>query len=163
MQRTVTVHFGVLLAGLGLLLGGCDPARVFEENRDIPNNAWADSFKPAFAFAITDTAAAYTVKLNVRNSVSYQFYNLFVGLTLTDPAGRVLSRKLHELVLLDKATGEPLGDGLGDLFDHQSVALRHVRFARAGTYQAQVSQYMRLVLLPEILSVGVRVEKEGSK
>ena len=162
MRRSLARCLGLVVA-LMLTLSACDPARVYEDNHDFPEGAWLAADKPVFAFAITDTAARYTVRLNVRNSVNYQFYNLFAALALRDPAGRVLSRRLHEMVLLDKATGEPLGDGLGDLFDHQFVALRHVRFAQPGTYRAEVSQYMRLPVLPELLSVGVRVEREERK
>ncbi len=164
MKRLLTSCASLLVALAGALtLSACDPARVFEDNHDFPEGAWLATEKPVFAFTITDTAARYTVRLNVRNSVNYQFYNLFAALTLRDPTGQVRARQLHEMVLLDKATGQPLGDGLGDLFDHQFVALRHVRFTRPGTYRAEVSQYMRLPVLPELLSVGIRVEREEKK
>ena len=153
--------FGLLvaLATLGPL-GGCDPARVFEENRDLKDYVWPVDEKPTFAFAITDTAARYTIYLNVRTSTSYRFHNLFTRLTLTGPGGEIIDRHLHELNVRDPQTGEPLGDGAGDIFDQQVVALRGVRFRRPGTYRAELVQYMRLGTLPDVMSVGIRVARE---
>ncbi|MBC7448575.1 MAG: gliding motility lipoprotein GldH [Hymenobacteraceae bacterium] len=146
---------------LGVLIGtSCDRNRVFEENRDLSNYAWRVAEKPTFLFAITDTAARYTVYLNVRTTASYPFYNLFAKLTLTAPDGQRISRRLHEMNVRDAQTGRPLGDGAGDIFDHQFVALRGVVFPRAGTYRAELEQYMRLGVLPDVMSVGVRVARE---
>lgn len=150
----------LIVAGCWLLVSGCDRARVFEENTDLKNNAWPVREKPAFTFTIHDTVPLYTVYLNIRNAPFYPFYNLFVKLTLTGPDGRVLSRKLHEMDLLDEQTGEPLGKGTGDIYDHQFVALRHVRFPQAGAYRAETEQYMRQPLLDGIMSVGLRVARE---
>lgn len=146
-----------------LPLSGCDRARVFEDNADLKDYIWPARETPAFTFELpppVDPAARYTVYLNVRNIPDYPFYNLFAKLTLTDPTGRVISRRLHEMELMDRRTGEPLGKGTGDIYDHQFVALRGVRLPLAGTYKAQVEQYMRVPLLPGIMSVGVRVEHE---
>ena len=144
----------------GLATGGCDRDRVFEENRDFKDYAWRVSEKPAFPFVITDTAARYTVYLNVRTTASYPFYNIFVKLALTGPDKQLISRRLHELNVRDQSTGRPLGRGTGDIFDYQVAALRGVRFARAGTYRAELEQYMRLGVLPDVMAVGVRVARE---
>lgn len=155
-------RWGAAALGAALLVAaaGCDQARVFEENRDFKDYAWRVAEKPSFKFAITDTAARYTVALNVRTTTSYPFYNLFTKLTLTGPDGQVVSRRLHEMNVRDPQTGEPLGDGAGDIFDQQFTALRGVRFRRAGTYHAELEQYMRRGTLPDVMSVGVRVARE---
>lgn len=139
--------------------GSCDRAEVFEENRDLKDYAWRVTDKPAFPFAITDTAARYTVYLNLRTTASYPFSNLFVFLTLTAPDGQIASRLRHEMVVRDE-TGKPLGDGLGDIFDQQIVALRGVRFHQLGTYRAELEQNMRLGVLPDVMSVGMRIARE---
>ena len=59
---------------------------------------------------------------------------------------------------MDEKTGKPMGDGLGDLFDHKIIALKNYRFSRAGKYTFKVRQYMRQDPLPAILSMGVSVE-----
>ena len=156
-------HWYAALLVVGSLIAiSCDRTRVFEENRDLKEYVWRVGDKPTFAFAITDTTLSYTVYLNVRTTTSYPFYNLFTKLTLTDPNGQVLSRRLHELNVRNPQTGEPLGDGAGDIFDQQVAALRGVRFSRSGTYKVELEQYMRRGLLPDVMSVGVRVARETS-
>lgn len=142
-----------------LLLAACDNKRIYEQNADIPDNNWAVAFTPEFTFDISDTAQTYMVYFNVRNAISYDYYNLYVRHNLFGPDGKQLSSQLHELYLLDPKTGEPRGSGSGDLFDHRVLALRDVKFGKPGTYKLKLTQYMRRDPLPGIVSVGVRVEK----
>ena len=146
---------------MGLLgSSGCDRDRVFEENHDLKDYVWRVAEKPAFTFAITDTATRYNVYINVRTTTSYRFYNLFARLTLTGPDGQLVSRRLHEMNVRDPQTGKPLGDGSGDIFDNQFLALRGVRFARPGAYRAELEQYMRLTTLPDVMDIGLRVARQ---
>jgi gliding motility-associated lipoprotein GldH len=162
--------------GLGLLplaavatLSACDPNRVYEENVDLKSPSgdayvWDVQQRPAFTFAIADTAARYDVYFNVRNASGYGFYNLYLKHTLTGPDGRPAGPALlHQMLLMDPKTGEPLGAGAGDIFDHQFLALPHQRFAKPGTYKLTLEQYMRQNQLPGIMAIGVRVAKEGKK
>ncbi|MFD2785380.1 gliding motility lipoprotein GldH [Hymenobacter rubripertinctus] len=147
-----------------LTLAACDPAEVYEKNTDLTSPAgdpyvWAVQEKPAFEFEIPDTTQAYDVYLNVRNVADYGYYNLYVRATLTGPDNRVLSRKLHEMTLMDPKTGEPRGDGSGDIFDHRFLALPGQQFPVAGTYKVVLEQYMRQDQLRGIMAVGVRVAR----
>jgi gliding motility-associated lipoprotein GldH len=152
-------------------LSACDPNRVYEENTDFKSPTgdpyvWDVQQRPSFTFPIADTTGRYDVYFNVRNASAYGFYNLYVKHTLTGPDGRVVGQPLlHQMILLDPKTGEPLGAGAGDIFDHQFLALRGVHFARPGNYKVTLEQYMRQNQLPGIMSVGVRVVKAdaGSK
>ncbi|WP_254245004.1 gliding motility lipoprotein GldH [Hymenobacter sp. BRD67] len=60
---------------------------------------------------------------------------------------------------MNPKTGEPLGAGTGDIFDHQFLALKQQHFARPGAYKLTLEQYMRQNQLPGIMAVGVRVAK----
>ena len=160
VQIRRVVSTSLLMSLLVAGLPGCDRDRVFEENREMKDREWRLSDTPTFAFAITDTAARYSVFLNVRTTAGYQFYNVFVKLRLTGPNGQIISQRLHEMNVRDPQTGEPLGDGAGDIFDHQFQALRGVRFGQAGTYRAELEQYMRLPTLPNVMDVGIRVARE---
>jgi gliding motility-associated lipoprotein GldH len=158
LPRLAARRWPVLLALAALAtLGACDPNRVYEENTDLKSPTgdpyvWDVQQRPNFTFAIAD--------FNVRNASAYGFYNLYLKHTLTGPDGRVVGQPLlHQLVLLDPKTGEPLGAGAGDIFDHQFLALRNVHFARPGNYKVTLEQYMRQNQLPGIMSVGVRVVK----
>ncbi|QNF32294.1 gliding motility lipoprotein GldH [Adhaeribacter swui] len=141
------------------VLTGCDKNRVFEENQDIPNNSWQIRNVPQFSFVIEDPATTYNIYFNVRNAIFYEFYNLYMRAELIGPNGKPLDVKLHEMYLMDKTTGKPLGDGAGDIFDHQFLAIKNFKFPQAGTYKVRLKQYMRRDPLPGIMAVGVRVEK----
>jgi gliding motility-associated lipoprotein GldH len=143
-----------------LLLTACDKNRVFEDYKNIPDHRWAIADTVKFEFEIGDSTQNYTLYYNVRNAVSYPNYNLFVKHTLTDTQGKVISARLQELMLMDATTGQPLGKGLGDIFDHQIISLPRQRFPHTGKYTFTIQQYMRQDPLPDIMSMGLRVEKE---
>lgn len=150
------------LAGLFLLMAvfsSCDSNRVFEENQDLPESQWAVDLAPTFTFEITDTTQRYNVFFNVRNAIQYPFYNLYLRHYLVGPDGNQISSALHEVLLMDPKTGKPKGSGAGDIFDHRFEALKGITFARPGSYQLKIKQYMRQDPLPGIMSIGVRVEQ----
>ena len=155
-------YFRLCVVGLGGLLGlltACDPNRVFEENIDFPKYSWDVQQKPAFTFAIADTAARYDIYFNVRHASAYGYYNLYVKHTLTGPAGAVGPPLLHQMLLMDAKTGEPKGSGTGDIYDMQLLALPRQRFAAPGNYTLTLEQYMRQDQLPGLMAVGIRVAR----
>ncbi len=149
----------LFLLGILATCWACDKTRVYEQYHDIPNHQWYIDSVQTFSFTIEDTSVPYNIYYNVRNSVAYPYYNLFVTYYLLDPKKKQLQSNLQELLLMDSQTGKPLGDGLGDLFDHQVISISSYRFPVKGTYTFQIKQYMRKDPLPEIMSVGIRVEK----
>jgi len=105
----------------------------------------------------------YNIYYNLRNSLSYPYYNLYLTRYLTDEKGTQIESRLDEILLMDPKTGEPRGEGLGDLFDHKVLIKNNYRFPKPGTYTIRIKQYMRQDPLPEILSVGIAVEKAVTK
>jgi gliding motility-associated lipoprotein GldH len=147
-----------------LLLAACNPNEVYEKNTDLKSPlgepyVWAVQDKPAFEFEIPDTTQHYDVYFNVRNAADYEYYNLYVKHTLTGPDGKPVSRLLHQMLLMDPKTGEPRGDGSGDIFDHRFLALPNQKFSQTGPYKVMLEQYMRQDQLRGIMAVGVRVVK----
>ncbi|TGE14678.1 gliding motility lipoprotein GldH [Hymenobacter elongatus] len=153
-----------VVAGLGMLLSlaSCDQNQVFEQNLDLDKYVWTVQQKPAFTFDIQDTTQRYDIYFNVRNQSVYGYYNLYVKHTLQEPSGKRVSQLLHQMLLMDPQTGEPRGQGSGDIFDHQFLALRQQQFHQTGTYKIILEQYMRQDQLPGIMAVGVRVAKTAN-
>ncbi|MEZ4904794.1 MAG: gliding motility lipoprotein GldH [Spirosomataceae bacterium] len=142
----------------------CDTSSTFKDHQDIEDGLWYVKNEPSFTFEITDTAQAYNVYYLVRNAVQYPYYNLYVKRFLLNDKNKVVNEALNELILMDERTGKPLGDGLGDLFDHKIIALKDYRFPQPGKYTFKIRQYMRQDPLPGVLSMGLSVEptiKEG--
>jgi gliding motility-associated lipoprotein GldH len=142
-----------------LALASCDSNVLYKDHEDIEEGEWFIKNEPTFSFEITDTTQTYNVYYLVRNAAGYPYYNLYVKRFLLNPENKIVNEALNELILMDEKTGKPLGDGLGDLFDHKIIALKNHRFPKAGKYTFKVRQYMRQDPLLGILSVGVSVEK----
>lgn len=154
MIRQLLTYFFILSI---LFLSACENSRIYEQNIDIQQNNWRIGDVKEFRFEITDTTRTYQIFFNIRNAIFYEYYNLYVNATLLDPAGQKLHNKLHELYLMDRKTGEPLGKGAGDIFDHSVLALKNQQFKKPGTYTFRLTQYMRKNPLPGIMAVGIKV------
>jgi gliding motility-associated lipoprotein GldH len=68
------------------------------------------------------------------------------------------SKDTLECILADQ-TGKWLGDGSGDIWDNQILFRKNFKFKRKGKYVFSLEQAMRLENLPQILDVGIRIEK----
>lgn len=157
-MKTLQNKINIALAIVLLAFTSCDKNRVYDEITEIEENIWQIAVEPKFEFEITDVAQPYNVKLSVRNAASYPFYNIYVTYYLFDSEGKELKSEMKEFFLMDAKTGEPLGSGMGDIFDHQFMLLPNYKFEKAGKYTIKYKQYMRKDPLPAIMAIGTRVE-----
>lgn len=154
-----------LSAALSILLlftlAACEKSGDFKEMRDFPKNEWYIAHKQTFEFTISDTTATYRFNYLVRNSIAYPFYNLYLQQKLTDSSGTQLSGSMDEVILFDKKSGKPYGDGMGDIFDCriQAPKLQAMKFSRPGKYRWIISHSMRPDPLTGIMSIGVEILK----
>lgn len=144
-----------------LLLNSCDSKRQFEDYHDFKDAYWHKDSVQSFTFEIEDASMKYDILAQVRNTPQYPFYNLYYQYCLTDDNGDTIKNELKEVLLFHSKTGEPLGNGLGDLFDNSSLSHQGITFPNSGKYTATFRQMMRMDSLPFILSVGCRVEKQN--
>ncbi len=142
---------------LMLILLSCDSSRLFETNYTFENKLWNIDTIPEFRFKIEDTQPK-NVFINIRNSISYPYQNLYLSYTLTDDQGTELAQELVNLQLFDEKTGKPFGKG-NSIYAHQTEILNNFTFPGTGDFQIKIAHYMREVDLSEILSVGLRVEE----
>lgn len=141
------------------MLFSCDPNRVYEDNANLHNGIWrADSAK-FFHFRIDNPNLEYNIYFNVRNGIEFPHSNLYIKYILQDSIGHPLEEELKNVQLFQPKSGYPLGSGTGDLFEHQFNLLKNYHFSSAGKYYLGVEQFMRYDSLPEIYSVGIRIEK----
>lgn len=145
--------------GLLLVIWSCDPARVYERNVDLAEAVWHKDSLVHFQMDVQDATLPYHLSVNVRNGSAYPYYNLYVKYTLADSTGAILQSDLRDFHLFDPKSGKPLGDGLGDLFDHRFLLVENLKFTGPGTYRLSLQHYMRVDQLPLVVSVGARLEK----
>lgn len=141
-----------------VVLSGCDSNKVYDDYVDIDSSVWHQDSLVSFELDIQDNQLEHAVQYNVRYITGYPFYNLFVTYYLEDSTGNIIDSELQEFPIFDKKTGTPMGDGLGDIFDHQVEVFNDYKFPYNGSYTFKVKQFMRPVELPGVMSFGLRIE-----
>ena len=149
---------GFLLIFL-LLTFSCDRKLVYEEKVDFDNRTWVRQQAVNFDFQIQDTIPKYNIHYTIRYTNKYPYQNLYLQYYLEDSAGNVLNKELNNIILFNPVTGIPTGDGLGDILTVQKKFIGDYQFPAPGFYGLSIEQFMRLDTLPEILTIGIRVEK----
>lgn len=152
----------LVLLALGIL-SACNGNSIYEENHDFPAHGWESSAVPTFDFEIKETDAVYNVYYNIRNGHNYAFQNIYINYSLEDTVGNLISKDLHNMTLFDPRSGKSQGSGIGDMQDHQLLALENIQFDTTGIYRMKLQQYMRRDTLKDIYAVGIKVEKADQK
>ena len=139
------------------LITSCDFVRIYENNIPIPEAVWNQYNIVKFDVEITDTINTHNIYVYIRNTGMYTMSNIFLFITTTGPTGHSV-RDTIECVLADNH-GKWLGKGIGDIWGNQLPFKMYVRFTNIGMYSFEVEHGMRLKDLPNIVDVGLRVEK----
>jgi gliding motility-associated lipoprotein GldH len=157
--RIRPVFMPVLTVLLALfVLSGCRPGPEYQDHFTIPGNAWKSDFRPEFKFVINDTAAPYQIYLIVRHTDAYRFQNIWINLDSKAPGDSSFTLNRAE-VTLAAPNGRWLGRGLGELYEQRVPINKPVTFPRPGEYTLRLTHDMRQDPLPEIMTIGIRLEK----
>ena len=141
-------------------LCGCLPSPYYQKEETVPGNAWSYNFKPVFSIDITDTQTVYQPYFLIQHTQAYAYNNLWIWLYIKTPGDSIV-KKQRINVPLAEANGKWMGRGMGEIFE-QRMPLNlgdSIKFNRKGTYTISMEQNMRINPLPEILHVGLRLEK----
>ena len=95
--------------------------------------------------------------MTLRHTGEYPFSNLWVLISSAYEGDKPVTQRV-ELPLADRQ-GRWLASGMDNIFLHRIPIQRNARFDKAGTYRFTIEQNMRVNPLPDVMSVGVRVEK----
>lgn len=155
MKPIATYKFYLIGFALTFMMA-CDPAKLIDENKDLPNQEWHYKNKLAFDVNIDDTNKTYNVFVNLRVGSDYKYNNFFVMVNQTSPS-KMESKERKELTLINDA-GIWLGKGLGDLYDFQVAIYPQMRFKEKGIYHFELEQNMREDTLQHIYAAGMRIE-----
>lgn len=142
-----------------LFLISCSQIDIYENHTVIPKYEWQHSFTAKGDFIIKDTTSAYSIYLVLRHTDAYQYNNIWLNIGLQPPGDSMHVQKVN-LILGDDANGWE-GNGMNDIWELRKLlngAPR--RFKQPGKYSFSISQIMRDDPLPQIMSVGLRIEKQ---
>ncbi len=144
-----------------LFVCGCDQNMVYEQNKDI-QDGWKLDQIINFNIDVKDTISNMEMYINIRHTSDYPFTNIWLFINTLDPHGQY-KKDTVECVLAEKS-GKWKGSGLGGI-KFLSTKLKNIRFDSKGTHKFYIEQAMRhgskpkIQLLPEILNVGIRLQK----
>jgi len=139
-----------------LLLQSCDKNTVYKKYKEIPDKVWDRSYQPEFNFENTDTTQPYNINMHVRNASLYPHANLWLFIQTTSPTGETTIDTLE--CVLAEASGQWMGEGMGDIWDNEIPWKQNYKFDQNGKYTFRIEQAMRLEKLPGIMEVGISVE-----
>ncbi len=140
-------------------LGGCKKLDVFEKNIPVPAYKWQNTWKPAYDFDISDTTQSYKVYIVLRHTDAYKYNNIWLNIGTQFPSDSSFKYQRFELALGNDAHGWE-GTGMDDIWEVRKLITNGpVKFSKTGKYKFIIGQIMREDPLPNIVSVGVRVEK----
>jgi gliding motility-associated lipoprotein GldH len=151
MKKSHWIFFAIVL------FTACDQNVIFEKNIELPDNRWEIKNVVTLETDIKDTISPHNLYINLRNAGGYQFSNIFLFFTTTSPSGK-MERDTVELTLADPS-GKWLGNGLGDIWDNRVLFKGQFRFPEKGVYRFDLEQAMRVDPLPQVMDVGIRIEK----
>ena len=139
-------------------LTSCSTIDIFEKSTPIPGHQWKYGLQPEYNFNVSDTSSFYNVYVILRHTDAYRYNNIWINFG-SKFAGDTLQLRRLDITLGKDANGWE-GSGVGDIWEvRKSVTQGPIKFNKVGTYTFSLAQIMREDPLPEIISVGVRVEK----
>lgn len=153
--------FLLVLSGCVLVIS-CDSKRVYDEYKSVPNGWHKDSII-SFKLDPPDSIRPYNLFVNLRNSNTYKFSNIYVLVEMVFPHGKTIKDTL-EYRMADPS-GKFLGTGVMDVKENKLWYKEHVVFNEAGEYTVHIQHAMRengkvngIASLEGITDVGFRIE-----
>ncbi|CAH8282765.1 gliding motility-associated lipoprotein GldH [Mariniflexile fucanivorans] len=163
MRNSATLF--LLLASI--IFTSCDPNRVFDVYQPVPNK-WHKDSVASFNIKAPDSTNAYNLFVNLRNTNTYKYNNIFLIVEMTFPHGKTIKDTL-EYKMADPS-GKFLGTGLTDIKENKLWYKEQVVFKEKGDYVVKIQHAMRengkvngVVELEGITDVGFRIEKPSIK
>ncbi|MHA8080458.1 gliding motility lipoprotein GldH [Aquirufa regiilacus] len=147
----------IILFMMVLFAFACQNDTLVDQTVSLSEHGWLQKNKIVIDFQVTDTSKAYDVRVALRQSIEYPYYNLYFVPKVINPEGKVIKRAFAEAFLYDAKTGKPKGSGLGDMYSHQYTIFKGLHFTRLGKHQVSLEQYMRTDTLKGIISAGASI------
>jgi gliding motility-associated lipoprotein GldH len=97
----------------------------------------------------------------MRHTEAYPFSNLWLKTNTRLPDGKSTGYLNTEIPLAEES-GKWLGRGMNEIWEHKMPLTKNggaMHFSQTGQYTISLKQIMRMNPLPEIMSMGIRLEK----
>jgi gliding motility-associated lipoprotein GldH len=131
----------------------CHRSPFYQKNDSMPNETWNIDSTLVYEFTILDSLQYYNFYIDVRNTTSYPYQNLYLFFTTQFPDSTMFTDTLN--CILSDAFGRWTGKGTGKLKENRFVLKSKVRFPQTGTYIFTAQQAMREDNLTGITNFGI--------
>ena len=144
----------------------CDSNRIFDEYKSV-SYEWQKEEIIEFDFTPTDSLRNYNLFINLRNTSSYKFNNVFLIAKIDFPNGKSEIDTLE--YKMAKPNGEFLGSGFTDVKENKLVYKENFVFKESGTYKIKFQHAMRengrvngVRALQGVTDIGFRIENSST-
>ena len=145
-----TIKFIIIIIFLNSCQKNISDIHSFSENK------WDFNDSVIFYFNITDTILPKDLSFFVRNTVDYEYRNLFL-LVETSYKNQTIKMDTLEYLITDKY-GQWLGNGSGEMKDNYLIFNESFIFKKSGKYSLTVQHGMRNNPLIGINKLGFKVQ-----
>lgn len=138
-------------------LQSCNTNEVYNNfQNDFKDNRWSSNDGKVFRFTTTDSDGLYTIKIQLAHIYDFEFSSIPLEIAITSPKG-IKEVLTMDLVVKD-TSGNDIGECTGDICDVYVPIQSNIKLQK-GTYTIEVKNGFEGPYLPNILGVGVIVEK----
>lgn len=154
-MKVIISQISILL--VAILFSSCNNNVVYDENKEVDQQAWKTIDKLYYEVDITDTIKDYKLAINIRNTIEYPYSNIFFYLNTILPNGKVTKCDTIECYLA-YPDGTWKGKGSSKIRDNRFWIAKNIKFEQKGKYTFELRQATVDSTLKGICDVGLHLE-----
>lgn len=152
-MKTKILFFLLFLVGLI----SCNSSNTFSQFDKMPeSNHWEQSDAKTYEFTIDNDTILYDIKFLFSHVYGYQFPDFPLDISIESPDGK--KEVLNTTLLIKDGNGNDLGECSGDICDLSTI-IRGKTILQKGKYKITVSHSFKGPYLPNVIGVGLEVDK----
>ncbi|MEE1143505.1 MAG: gliding motility lipoprotein GldH [Bacteroidales bacterium] len=154
-MKVIISQISILL--VAILFSACNNNVVYDENKEVDQQAWKTIDKLYYEVDITDTIKDYKLAINIRNTIEYPYSNIFFYMNTILPNGKVTKCDTIECYLA-YPDGTWKGKGSSKIRDNRFWIAKNIKFEQKGKYTFELRQATIDSTLKGICDVGLHLE-----
>jgi gliding motility-associated lipoprotein GldH len=154
-MKVIISQISILL--VAILFSACNNNVVYDENKEVNQQAWKTIDKLYYEVDITDTIKDYKLAINIRNTIEYPYSNIFFYMNTILPNGKVTKCDTIECYLA-YPDGTWKGKGSSKIRDNRFWIAKNIKFEQKGKYTFELRQATVDSTLKGICDVGLHLE-----
>jgi gliding motility-associated lipoprotein GldH len=142
---------------LSFAISSCRQDEVFRKYQKLDNYQWNKDKNIVYNFEINDIKNIYDVLIAIRHTPQYPYANLQLNMSIISPSGQERTKD-HDLYIRNN-NGSFKGEGMGDIYDVEFLALEKINFTEQGKYTVELHSLMPKYSTPALMEIGLIIKK----